>query len=76
MPELVLPPFLYSRHLCRGVYSFCLSVRMFVRVSVSFVELPQSFTVKQLKWGISHQPLIRKHSYLDHRYPGGSAFIL
>ena len=30
---------------------------------------------KFLKWGISHQPLIRKHSYLDHRYPGGSAFI-
>ena len=30
---------------------------------------------KFLKWGISHEPLIRKHSYLDHRYPGGSAFI-
>ena len=27
------------------------------------------------KWGISHQPLARKYSYLDHRYPGGSAFI-
>ena len=25
---------------------------------------------------ISWQPLIRKHSYLDHRYPGGPAFIL
>ena len=24
---------------------------------------------------ISRQPLIRKHSYLDHRYPGGLAFI-
>ena len=24
---------------------------------------------------ISWQPLIRKHSYLDHRYPGGPAFI-
>ena len=24
---------------------------------------------------MSQQPLIRKHSYLDHRYPGGSAFI-
>ena len=31
--------------------------------------------LKQLKWGISHQPLIRKHYYLDHRYHGGSAFI-
>ena len=38
-----------------------------------FVELLLSFTLKFLKWGISQQPLIRKHSYLDHRYPG--AFI-
>ena len=36
----------------------------------------QSFTLKFRKWGISQQPLIRKHSYLDHRYPGGLAFIL
>ena len=27
------------------------------------MELLQSFTLKFLKWGISHQPLIRKHSY-------------
>ena len=47
----------------------------FVRDSIPFVELLQSFTLKFLKWGISHQPLVRKHSYLDHRYPGGSAFI-
>ena len=39
----------------------------FVRTSVSFVELLQSFTYKQLEWSISHQPLIRKHSRLDHR---------
>ena len=55
--------------------SFHSSVRMFIRDSVSFMELLQSFTLKFLKWGISHQPLIRKHSYLDHRYPWGSAFI-
>ena len=48
---------------------------MFVCTSVPFMELLQSFTCKQLKWSISHQPLIRKHSYLDHRYTGGSAFI-
>ena len=69
----------YTPGLCRGVYSFRLSVRMFVRLSVRnfvpFVELLQSFTLKQLEWSISYQPLIRKHSYLDHRYPGGSAFI-
>ena len=47
----------------------------FVRTSVTFVELLQSFTCKQLEWSISHQPLIRKHSYLDRRYPGGLTFI-
>ena len=78
MLRIIIP-----RHLCRGVYSFRLSVHpfvcsfvcSFVRTSVLFVELLQSFTCKQLEWSISHQPLIRKHSYLDHRYPGGSAFI-
>ena len=56
-----------------------LYVRLFicllVRTSVLFVELLQSFMCKQLEWSISPQPLIRKHSYLDYRYPGGSAFI-
>ena len=71
--------FLYPQHLCWGVYSFHLSVHpfvcSFVRNFIPFVELLQSFKLKQLKWSISHQPLIRKHSYLDHRYPGGSTFI-
>ena len=72
---------LYPRHLCRGLYSFLFPsyvhsfICSFVHDSVPFVELLQSFTFKFLKWGISHQPLIRNHSYLDHRYPGGSAFI-
>ena len=48
---------------------------LFVHVSIPFVELLQSFMLKFLNWGISQQPLIRKHSYLDHRYPGGSASI-
>ena len=39
------------------------------------MELLQSFTLKFLRWSISHQPPIRKHSYFTHRYPGGSAFI-
>ena len=56
-----------------GIYSYRL--RLFVCTSVIFMELLQSFTCKQLELSISHQPLIRKHSYLDHRYPGGSAFI-
>ena len=50
-------------------------VCLFVHDSIPFVELLQSFTLKFLKCGISQQPLVRKLSYLDHRYPGGSAFI-
>ena len=49
--------------------SVCLFVRSFVIPSRSwnyFKILRWSF---KLKWDISHQPLIRKHSYLDHRYP-------
>ena len=61
------------RYLYRGVYSFHLSVRPFMIPSHSWNYF--SFTLMFLKWGISPQPLIRKHSYLDHRYPGGSAFI-
>ena len=53
----------------------CSFVRSFVPTSVPFVELLQSFTLKHLELSISHQPLIRKHSYLDHRDPGGSVFI-
>ena len=33
------------------------------------------FYVKVFQKFISRQPLVRKHSYLDHRYPGGLAFI-
>ena len=44
--------FLYPRHLCRGVYSFRLDIRMFVRLfvrsllSVTFVEFTSKFVVK------------------------------
>ena len=37
-------------------------------------NLRQSFASKFLKWCISQQLHIRKHSYLDHSYPGGLAF--
>ena len=46
------------------------SVRMFVRSW----NLRQSFALKFLKWCISQQLHIRKHSYSDHSYPGGLAF--
>ena len=77
-----VPLYLYPRHLCQGVYSFRLSVCMFVRSFVRSFVLPsvawnlrQSFALKFLKWCISQQLLIRKHSYLDHSYPVGLAFI-
>ena len=47
--SVIIPP-AYPRHLCRGVYSFRLSVRMFVRsfVPTSFrhVEFASKFCVK------------------------------
>ena len=47
-------------------------VRIRVRICVCIpVTLRPSFILKF----ISQQPLIRKHSYLDYRYPGGPAFI-
>ena len=64
-------PGIYAEGYIVFVFPFVCS---FIRDSVRFVELLQSFTLKFLKWGISQQPLIRKHSYLDHRYPGGWAF--
>ena len=65
----------YVRMFVRSfVRSFvCSFVRSFVLPSVTW-NLPQSFALKFLKWCISQQLLIRKHSYLDHSYPGGLAF--
>ena len=51
----------------------CSFVRSFVLPSVAW-NLRQSFALKFLKWCISRQLLIRKHSYLDHSYPVGLAF--
>ena len=52
------------------------SVRMFVSSFVRSWNLRQSFASKFLKWCISQQLHIRKHSYSDHSYPGGLAFTL
>ena len=69
-------PGIYAEGYIVFVFLFiCSFICSFVRISVLFVELLQSFTFRRLEWRISHQPLIRKHSYLDHRYPGGSTFI-
>ena len=71
----IYTPGIYAEVYIVFVFPFiCSYIRSFVRTSVPF-ELLQSFTCKQLERSISHQPLIRKHSYLDHRYPGESAFI-
>ena len=74
---------LYLRHLCRGVYSFCLSVcpfvcmyvGSFVRFSIMLTKITSKFCFKVSQMVISQQPLIRKHSYLGHGYLGGSAYI-
>ena len=50
----------------------CVCVRVRVRVPVT---LRQSFKRQGFQKFISRQPLIRKHSYLDQRYPRGPAFI-
>ena len=50
------------------------SVHMFVSSFVRSWNLRQSFALKFLKWCISQQLHIRKHSYSDHSYPGGLAF--
>ena len=71
----IYTPSIYALEYIVFVFPFvCLYVRLFVRDSVLFVELLQSFTLKFLKCNISQQPLIRKHSYLDHRYTGVLAF--
>ena len=68
----LLYPGIYAVGYIAFVFPFiCSSVRLFVssfiRDSVPFVELLQIFTLKFLMWGISHQSLIRNHSYLNHR---------
>ena len=71
--SLYYTPGIYAEGYIVFVFPFvCSFVRLFVR---SFVlpsvawNLRQSFALKFLKWCISQQLLIRKHSYLDHSYP-------
>ena len=81
-PNIIIPqaytPGIYAEGYIVFVFPFVgLYVRSFV---CSFVlpsvawNLRQSFASKFPKWCISQQLLIRKHSYLDHSYPGGLAF--
>ena len=51
-------------------------VRFFVRNSGTFVEFMSKFWLKFLKRCISHEPMVRNYSYLDHRYPIGFALFL
>ena len=72
--ESLYTPGIYAEGYIVFAFPFvCSFVRLWLPSSTW--NLQQSFACKFLKWGISHEPLIRKHSYLDHRYPGGSAFI-
>ena len=48
----------------------------FVRYSGTFVEFMSKFLLKFLWWCISHELMIRNHSYFNHRYPIGFAVFL
>ena len=55
----------------------CLFVRSLVhRYSGTFVEFMSKFLLKFLWWCISHELMIRNHSYFNHRYPIGFALFL
>ena len=55
--------FVIARHLCRGVYSFCLSVRPFVRSYVrSFVCAPVTFVEFYLRESFSSGVYLTNHS--------------
>ena len=70
---LILPPGIYAKGYIVFVFPFIRSyVGSFPRVGLGFIE----FASKFLKWCISQQLLIRKHSYLDHSYLGGLAFTM
>ena len=73
MAAMIIPP----AFMPRGIYflSFRLSVRMFVRFSVTLTKITLTFYVKVSQMGISQQPPIRKHSYLAHGYLGGFTYI-
>ena len=70
----IYTPGIYAEGYIVFVFPFvCSFVRSLVLPSVTW-NLRQSFALMFLKWCISQQLLIRKHSYLDHSYPGGLAF--
>ena len=70
---LCYTPGIYAEGYIVFVFSFVCS---FVHTPSRLWNLRQSFASKFLKWCISQQLLIRKHSYLDHSYLGGFAFTL
>ena len=46
-----------------------------LEVKIQYISKKQYFCVNVFQKSLSLQPLIKKHSYLDHRYPVGQAFI-
>ena len=74
MPRLILCVSIYR------IFSFPIrsTRRAIVVTQVVHVRIPVTalkFYIQVFQKFIYRQPLIRKHSYLDHSYPGGSAFI-
>ena len=70
---VIHPVFMPSGYIVFAFPLVCSFVRLCVR-QVRWIY-DQRFSCKYLKWGISNEPYIRNHSFLDHRYPGGLAFI-
>ena len=71
-----------STHYTPGIYAdgyivFAFPfVHWYVRYSGTFVEFMSKFLLKFLWWCISHELMIRNHSYFNHRYPIGFALFL
>ena len=67
---------LYTRHLCRRVYSFRLSIRIVVSLFLCLVDFVSKFNFGlSFKRSISHERIVRNHSYFGHRYLKGLALF-
>ena len=73
IPTLLYTPGIYADRYIVFAFPFVCS---FVRYSGTFVEFMSKFLLKFLWWCISHEPIIRNHSYFNHRYPIRFALFL
>ena len=80
--DLIIPPAFMPTGIQFSL--FHLSIHMFVSSFVCykfvcnsgmFMEFMSKFLLKFHWWCISHEPMIRNHSYFNHRYPIGFAMF-